>query len=336
MGYGEQTLKPRPRESGRIKMSAAQGQITVNANTNESTIAKPIFPLHDDFPTHLSKRGLIPFGEPSTEIGKIISFSSNLPKDYRRYPWVRAFVGGLVAVAAFFGAHYLLTGLMESQDITWTIAATVVAGLAFLMVFFNSETHVCNFIGPQGIVHFTCRNGNPTKLCSTKIVRFDEAVTLTTKATRKYLNNQYTGTDYEYTWYAENHRVLASFDSSKSNLAEEPFLKAAEKLWNQHLMEKLTDQTDGDGFVSFPVVGLNMNIRVGTNCIEFEHGGKRERWEANKIGGMKMEKGQMMIWHKQAVVNWRTREGVFEFEYSDLGTARLFLALANANLNLIL
>jgi hypothetical protein len=311
------------------------------AVNNDASLER-IYPLH---PGHQTvKQPPIAFGNPTAEIGDIVSFSSTLDCKYRRSLLVRLFFSVVYGAIVSSGAHYLLSRLLETNGVGILFAAAIAGVAVFLLGMRATTIHVSTYICTEGIARYTCHSGDTSNLASSKVLRFQDAARLNTTTTKVLTNNTYSHTEYSFSWYSNDGELMACFKGSGRDkdgneawlLSEKPFLISAERAWNKYASEQLLNRLEEHGYAQFWVSNPSMSIRVGRNWIEFEQNGKRERWDRVDVGGVALKNGIFLIWHKLFKVHRGIEEGVLELPYESIGNAKLFLAMVQRNPNVSL
>lgn len=202
------------------------------------------------------------FATPRNEIGKLVSYSSNLPTNYRRGIFRSVFSAAGLAVPALFFVFGLLSLVFHMQIVFAVTLSVALSACIFWYVWhYGAAPHFCTFVGKDGVAKFSCRNGDIGKIIRRKIHRFEDADSLSKRIVRHSVNGVYTGTVYDFSWCDKNGKKIfgliaeAKDYASASIDSEVPFLLAAERQWNEHLAARKSSEMNENGYMPSPDSG---------------------------------------------------------------------------------
>jgi len=107
------------------------------------------------------------------------------------------------------------------------------------------------------------------------------------------------------------------------------FARAAEKAWNQHLLDRMAPQMQEKGFVQFDLRGQDW-VRVGWRFLEFFSNGNHERCDADELKSVELNGGVFTVTHRN-VVRF-SRRGKYSFNYRDIANGDAFLLAVERSL----
>ncbi|MBD2461985.1 hypothetical protein H6G89_13100 [Oscillatoria sp. FACHB-1407] len=276
------------------------------------------------------------FAAPPIEIGKITSAYSTLTVStqplstaqrlFRALLWG---IGFTVVTALLVTAFHIplpwnvLTGLVVGA-----IAAALI--YTYILVFYQT----CSYVGEQGIAEYSI-NGSRSAEPESSIMRFQDAANLYTSQTRRYKNGAYQGTDFRYTWQMPGRKPFEIWGThhAQQGLPDDTsnwhFANAAEAAWSNHLLRVINEQLQRLGYVEFPMQQANPQaVRVGQGFLEFVlKDGSTQTVAVTDMKDIKLQSGSFYFAHKDA--RWWSGKGKYEFMYSNLPNAQLFLLCLN-------
>lgn len=177
----------------------------------------------------------------------------------------------------------------------------------------------------------------------TEVLRYADAVSLTSQRTRQYVNGGYTGTRYNYTWWGPNGKKAfvihgsyaeAELVKGKPTVAHDPvmFGFAAERGWSRYRIAQVDREIAARGVAAFGTsAGI---IRVGRGFVEFEQAGKVERLDRSQIQSATVLQGFLTIKRVGAKEGWFSSDGVFKFPVSGMADFAVFTAIFEEQLKL--
>jgi hypothetical protein len=203
---------------------------------------------------------------------------------------------------------------------------------ALIAWFCTGFEHSVTYIGTEGCARVWC-GGDRDSISTVEIFRFERAAELRTDETRHYKNGIYQHTSYGYNWTdaAGNSAFYVGgshgheYDMPPSN-DEYCYAWRAEIAWSQYLFDRLVEPVQRGGFAQFNLVGGDF-VRVGQGFCEFNIGGTAERVRTEDMQSAEIANGWLKIKRAGAVEGWFSSTGVFEFAYSDVANARLFMLM---------
>jgi hypothetical protein len=270
------------------------------------------------------------FQSPPAEIGELLTAHSTLRRGQQPFPLAARLVLVLgLPVAIVFTFSYLADNASRRNRDGIMILGWSLAVIALLIAWLKTRfKHTCSFVGARGVARYTLKGGRANPPAS-EVFLFERAEELRTGQTRQFYNGVYTGTTYDFGWTdAGGRRVFrlnGNYHSKEGNpKPDSPFwlAAAAERAWNMNEVERMQQQLEQHGFVQFGI-GSGDFVRVGPGFFEFGWKGELARINVEEIKTLSLSDGQFRIHHKDA--GWFSRKGKFNFQYSDMANARLFL-----------
>jgi hypothetical protein len=272
------------------------------------------------------------FAAPPSEIGKVTSAYSTLTTStqplsttqrvFRSLLWGIGFavIASLILMALRIPLPYNAVGGV----IIGAIATVVI--YTYILVFHQ----VCSYVGEQGLAEYTIQ-GSRLDQPKARIMCFKDAANLYTSQVRRYVNGAYQGTDFRYSWQIPGgkpfeirgtHHAQKGLPDDKSNWH---FANAAEAVWSDHMLQVVNDQFQRLGYVEFPMQQANPQaVRVGKGFLEFVlKDGSTQPVTVADMKDIKLQSGSFYFAHKDA--RWWSGKGKYEFMYSSLPNAQLFL-----------
>jgi hypothetical protein len=164
--------------------------------------------------------------------------------------------------------------------------------------------------------------------------RSSDRITLT----NKFVNGVYSNTFYEYRWYDANKQNIYSLCGSHSSKEGNPpvqdtyhFALAAENAWSVFAYECACDKLERNATVSFDLVG-DRALVLGNGFIEIINSNKSTRINTSEIDHLTIDRGIVTLRKIDAKSGFFGigSSGIFQFEYRQIGNAKLFLMLFDA------
>jgi hypothetical protein len=162
---------------------------------------------------------------------------------------------------------------------------------------------------------------------------FRDASTLHTSLTDHYTNGSYQRTDYSFLWRNSQGQSCFSIKGTHGSKNKRPpatnlynFGRAAELAWSRHLLEDALIDLQKHGWYQFNLKGEDW-VRVGPGWADFHLSGHTNRCGKDDVGQVIMGNGRLTIKRRDARIGWFNSSGVFEFRYSDMANAHLFILL---------
>jgi hypothetical protein len=195
--------------------------------------------------------------------------------------------------------------------------------------------HVCDYVGTEGCVQFTCKGGR-NQITRNTGFRFEDASALAASTVHHYRRGSYDYSTFAYTWYGPDSGtpVIRISGTFRSPLRTAPFgsnfsfIRAVEGAWYGYLIPRVDKDLARDGFLKF-YMGEQRWARVGRGFLEIvEKDGTVNRCEASEIGSAKMAGGYLTLTRKDSsakFLGWFGKTGVFHFTYENMYNGRLFL-----------
>jgi hypothetical protein len=275
------------------------------------------------------------FAAPPDEIGEVITADSTLRKGVRPMAaGMRLFV---ICLASLVGGGLGL-GL---AILCWGSGSDAIGGQAFLTLLFGAVAalaawgmtrfkHTCSFVAKDGVASFTCV-GNADNVTVSRVFLFENATDLRTGKVSRYVNGVYQGTNYTYTWTDENGKTQFKLNGTFRSKAGTPpakhpyyFATSAENAWSEYLLDHLQAELEEHGSIQFNLGGRDY-VRVGRGFVELNVKGQKERLDTADIGGVSIGNGIFKVRRKGAKEGWFSSDGVYQFTYSSMANATLFL-----------
>ena len=270
------------------------------------------------------------FAAPPPEIGQVLSADSTLRagKDGLS-PAIRLI---LIALSAGVGVGFIawafqnVSAQMRPGPI---LAGLVTTGMLPLLTWhFTRFAPKSTFVSREGLYEAKLKGTRGGPIVDRTLL-FRDAAELITGQTRHYTNGVYTGTTYEYKWinfqgqpiFGLSGRYRSSKGTPKPGHAFY-FGAAGELAWSRHYLERAAEQLDKEGAITFRVDAKRM-LRVGPGFMEFHFGGDPQRVTCEDIAKVTLGGGQFSFKHKDA--KWYASQGKFNFNYSKMANARVFL-----------
>ncbi len=273
------------------------------------------------------------FAPPPENIGRLYTAASTLTKEEE--PWSmasRAMLAGgifLVCTVITFGI-----GIAFQWDpVAYLVVGPAIGGVGGLIAWFcTSFEHAVTYVGEEGCARIWC-GGDRDSISAVEIFRFETAAELRTAETRHYKNGIYQHTSFSFDWTNQagssvynisgSHGVEFGTPPAETDYA---YANKAELAWSQYMFAKLIEPITRGGFTQFNLSGGDW-VRVGNRFLEFNIGGTTERVRTEDLLSDEIANGWLKMKRKDAVEGWFANTGVFEFAYSDLANAQLFLML---------
>ncbi len=286
------------------------------------------------------------FVPPPAEIGKVISAESRLNQEDNPPSAAAIRTRGRViaAIVAALSVGLVAMLFLNSSSKGRTLGASQIMMLVVMLAlaggivgFIVARLHTgmrqrglpaCSYVGTDGIVWYRL-NGCAEDGAEAEMLLFAEADTLTAGRTRHYYNGVYTGSTYNYNWRDANGETVM-LDAGKFKEKNNPktalhryvFLQAAEMMWSEHRFDRMKAECDRDGFVQF-VIDAKHAIRIGPGYVEFAWPGADHRVPVEEFADMSIQEGVFHFKHRDS--SWLGSKGKFNFQYSQLPNATLFL-----------
>jgi hypothetical protein len=189
--------------------------------------------------------------------------------------------------------------------------------------------HRLYFVGADGVAKVTYK-GDPAG-ASVDMLAFKDAMALRSSLTRHYHNGIYSGTNFNYNWYAFDARRLLRIKGSfygrkKAENSNSPyrFALGAQLMWNRHYFARAVAELERTGGVTFPV-GKTDSIRILPGALQLNFRGEQMQVTPADIAKISLANGFFTIHHKDA--GWFSRKGKFSFAYGSMSNGQVFLML---------
>lgn|GEM_PF-3263406 len=171
------------------------------------------------------------------------------------------------------------------------------------------------------------------------VLRFSEAGWLTTERVRQYVNGNYSGTRYNFTWWSPQRAKvfvlggsfretgLALFGKDLPPAGHDPirFAEAAERAWSRHKIARLDQEIRTTGVATFQ--HGSTTLRLGRGFVEVATGGKSERIERAQIASATIQQGVIVLKRQGATEGWFSSEGVYKLPVSGMPDFMVFVML---------
>ncbi len=171
------------------------------------------------------------------------------------------------------------------------------------------------------------------------VLRFSDATWLTTERVRQYVNGNYSGTRYAFTWWSPQRAKifvingsfrepgLAFFGKDPPPKGHDPicFAEAAERAWSRHKVARLEQEVRTTGVATFQ--HGTTTLRLGRGFVEVVSGGKSERIERDQIASATVQRGVFVLTRQGATKGWFSSEGVYELPVSGMPDFMVFVML---------
>jgi hypothetical protein len=274
------------------------------------------------------------FVPPPRAIGELMSAYTTMRQG--DVPWTP---GGRAAWALMAAAFGILIGVLipvlfrSRHPVPFLILplalATGGAGLALWLTGFKRS---CTYVGRDGVARFVC-TGNRDRITLKEVFCFRDAMELRTSQTRHYVNGGYTGTNYSFTWTdvagLTRHVISGTHKSEKGTppLTDKYYYATgAEFAWTMHLLGQIEAKLSFGGGVTFNVNKHDW-VRVSPGHLRFAFKGQTFDCPVEEIRNARVDQGTFTIERVDARKGWFSSEGIFQFPYSQLANAQLFLIL---------
>lgn len=169
------------------------------------------------------------------------------------------------------------------------------------------------------------------------VLRFADADSLATHRVRQYVNGNYAGTRYTYTWWSPQRAKLfvqqgsfrepglALFGKDAPAPGHDPirFAEAAERAWSRHKLGRLDQEIRTTGVATFHHGATT--LRLGRGFVEVIAGGKTERIERGQIASATIDKGVIVLKRQGATEGWFSSEGVYKLPVSGMPDFMVFV-----------
>lgn len=195
------------------------------------------------------------------------------------------------------------------------------------------ERPICSYVGDQGVA-FVPYFPDPRKRAP-KILLFQWALELRTSQTHHFGNGVYQNTAYTFIWLDHSGRTVYSLsDTHRSPQGTPPpgdkfhFARAAEDAWTSFVLAHAITAIDDNGAVRFNLK-FGDHINLGPGYVELHIGRKAARCSTREIARLRIDQGVVTLRRENANDGFLGigTNGVFSFDYADIGNARLFFAL---------
>jgi hypothetical protein len=281
------------------------------------------------------------FADAPEEIGPIFSAHTTLRANAT--PWsagARLIATGLAGFAGLAaGSLIVLVARPRAElwHIVWPTAGCALAALLARIV--TRFSHVCTYVGRDGVARFSCA-GTRERIVGSEPFLFRDAAELRTSQTVRYNHGSYQGTDYTFTWADSGGRTRYAIVGTYRNAKGFPpttdafhYGRAAETAWTTHLLGRMDKTLQEKGYVDFALVkGRRLRLRPG--FLTMEVGGEPVEWAASEIGAIAVDRQTVKIKRADAEEGWFSSTGVVKFSLDSFGNAQLFFRLAERMLGL--
>ncbi len=282
------------------------------------------------------------FVVPPGEIGEIKSAYTSL----KRGAQARSVAVRIAITAAYFVAGFALGGVLYlvSHNLFFILFVGIPIGSLVAVGGWRKAgfPHSCAFVGPEGCAHFESRDTREN-LTERGLLRFRDAGNVQTSSTRHIKNGVYQHTTFRHCWnlLGGGHFIIDGVHSSNTKTPPVESLyhyaHAAETAWINYLIPKLDDELNQKGYINFYLAD-GRTARVGRGFLEIvDKDGNVSRSEAGDIGSAQLASGTFTLTRKDATSKFfglLGSSGVFRFDYSNMGNARLFLYAFEKLLNI--
>ena len=208
-----------------------------------------------------------------------------------------------------------------------SIGIAVVPGL--ITFFLVSSPFEVSYVGDRGAALFQYNDPEEPPKRSDVLI-FADAEDIKTAETRHYTNGVYTGTNYSYSWHDISGNAIMTLAGNYNGENGVPknvqdryfFTLMCENIYNKVRIQKLADDFEKNGFVSFNIAKGKV-VNVGDGYLEFDFNGKVDRVPSEDIKNLSIDSGTFRIDTKDA--RFFGSKGKFRFQYGQMGNAQLFL-----------
>jgi hypothetical protein len=270
------------------------------------------------------------FVAPPAEIGKVVSADSTLTVSTHPLPLGKRFFRSFLVGVGFACLIWLILNffIKIQSDLTVLGVGTIATVWAYFT--FNVFDHKCSYVGEQGIVEYSIRNSRLAQP-QVRLMCFKDAANLYTSRIIRYRNYSYRGTSYTYAWQMigkKAYQLSGSYYKERGWPDDKDywhFANSAEASWTSYLLQGVNQQLQRLGYIEFPMQGNPKAVRVGNGFLEFVL--KDDSTQRVAVADMKdtdkLQSGIFRFTHKDA--RWWSGKGKYEFNYSNLPNANLFL-----------
>jgi hypothetical protein len=274
------------------------------------------------------------FAPPPAEIGALISAYSSFEQNQSITSKLsnttsETWMGALMfAVIAGFVPGLLINFIPGAGLIALIVGLG--AGLSVLWVMvWASLAPTCSYVGTQGIAKFTLSKDKVVP----EMFEFAKAAELRTETTRKYKNNIYQYTTYDYTWSGaegkETYKLSGLYYNEQGvppDKNEYTLALAAEKAWSALALERANRDIEIGGRVTFNAVNGDA-LTLGDGYVEIARRGEQVRLAREDMPKLSVDNGVVTVSSKNTSYNFFGAKGAYKFNYNDIGNAKLFLLL---------
>lgn len=191
-------------------------------------------------------------------------------------------------------------------------------------------SHTVTYVGEKGIAQISC-TGQRESFHVDHMLLFDDAGTLRTRIYAHYTNNVYGRTDYSFKWKDRKGNLLVRIAGTHFSQENEPpaessfhYASSAENSWTIYMLTVAEYKLQKLGYIPFEIRSGGF-IGVGEGHLMIGISGKPQRIAGKGIKSIDIYGGTFQIRTKDSYEGWFRRKGIFEFDYSDLANAKLFL-----------
>ncbi len=288
--------------------------------------------LHNDQPIPAEMEFLFP---PPSEIGKIITAHSTLTRQAEPYSLAMRLILILVLPLVLATVAYLLMPQKRNDNLPALAMGFVVGTVSLLIAWWiTSFKHQLTFVGVDGIAEITLKSSREATPKTQSLVFRDAWDCVRVKHGITPMGF-YTNTQYYFHWSNEqkqNIYVLSGSYRSEAGTPKAPdpywYGLSGELAWSQHFFERSVNELEKTGSIEFRastgiLFGKELVVRIGSGFIEFDSKGDVTRLTPNDIKNLSLANGHFSI-HTHNT-RWFSSQGKFEFDYSTLSNARVFL-----------
>jgi serine/threonine protein kinase len=274
------------------------------------------------------------FALPPPEIGPLLSASTTLShsdkplrQESRLFVTISTTIASLMAFAM---CVFLANAQSRGWILFWTVGAPIISGMiAWAKTGFK---HTCTYVGSLGLARYDCKGDRDRLLRSSELL-FRDGANLHTSVTDHYQNGAYQRTSFRFVWRTKSGERCFSIEGGHRSKNKPPpatnlynFGRAAELAWTRHLLGHALEDIETLGWFQFSLKGDDW-VRVGPEWVDFHLKGQTNRCTKEEIGEVTVGGGWLNIKRKDARTGWFSSSGIFEFRYSELANAHLFLLL---------